>query len=180
MFLGYFGVFMLFAFLSLLAILLAFIFKEAKEPSREDPPNLSACQLLSHSRPLFNLLCNSVCDFLLIALQPTLAVRLGMHFGFSTAQIGLFFFFFGGGGALSMALVMFIPDDWDKRKFTAPAMLLMAVFSFLVGPSSLFQLPNSPTLIGAGILVGGVCRGVCQSLCPTEAVIGGIKAYPNE
>ena len=179
-YLGYFGVFMLFAVLSLLAILLTFIFKEARNESREHSSALTTWQLLSHGRPLFNLLCNAVCEFLLMALQPTLAMRLQTDFGCSTSEIGVFFFLFFGGGTISMAMVMLLHEERDKRKLIAGAMFLMGVFSFLVGPSSLLHFPDSLIVMGIGLTLGGACRGVCAALCPTESVIGGIKAYPLE
>ena len=178
--LGYCGVFVLFAVISLLAIPMALIFKEARDHSREDSSQLRFISVLSYSRPLFNLVCNAVCDLHLMALEPTLAIKLRTDFGLTTSQIGVFFFLFGLGSALSMALVLLLPEHWDKKKISAPAMVLMAVFTFLVGPSSLLYLPNSPVLIGAGILLGGACRGVCCSLCPTDAVVGGIRKFPLE
>ena len=56
----------------------------------------------------------------------------------------------------------------------------MGLLSFMIGPSSLFRLPNSPLLIGVGILLVGGARGVCMALCPNDAITGGIEASPHQ
>ena len=66
--LGYFGVFFSFAILTLLTTFLLFIFKEARDSVRASPSQLTAGQLLSVRRVLFNLGCNTICDLLLLVL----------------------------------------------------------------------------------------------------------------
>lgn len=58
-------------------------------------------------------------------------------------------------------------------------MLFMSVVAFLIGPSAVFHLPNSSTLIGVGIFSYGSARGICYSLCPGDALIGGLDAFPD-
>ena len=181
MLLGYFGVFLAFSLISLFSTLLLFIFKEAKTPARssKDSTNLTLGQFLKARRPLLALLCNGMCDLLLFSLEPTLALKLSADYNFSAYLIGGYFFLFFVGGAITMTAMIFIPEHWDKRKLICPSMVLMAFFSFLVGPSSLFFLPNSYILIGIGMFLTGATRGICISLCPTDAIIGGIKAFPE-
>ena len=81
--LGYFGIFFSFAILTLLTALLVLIFKESRDNIREIPSQLNICQLLSLRRLLLNLVCNSLCDFLYLALEPTLAIKLRTDFNFS-------------------------------------------------------------------------------------------------
>ena len=180
--LGYFGVFTAFAIISLLTPFLFLLFKEARDSNvaRGATTQLTLVKLLSVRRPLLNLLTNTICEFLYMALEPTLAIKLRTDFELSTSQIGLFFFLFCGGEAITMGAMVFLPEEWDKRKLVCPAMVLMALFSFLVGPSLLLGFTNSPTLIMVGLLVGGGCRGICFALCPTDAIVGALEVYPQE
>ena len=61
-----------------------------------------------------------------------------------------------------------------------PALVAMAVSSFLVGPSALLHLPNSPLLIAFGLVVSGTCRGISMALCVPDAITGGISKFPDE
>ena len=78
-----------------------------------------------------------------------------------------------------MSGMLLVPEEWDKRRLIWPAMVLLGLFSFLVGPSSLFGFANSPVLMGVGIALGGASRGVCMALCPTDAVMGGMKKFSD-
>ena len=79
-----------------------------------------------------------------------------------------------------MTAALFLPDSWDKRKFMAPGMVLMPIFSFLIGPSYIFHLPDSPEIIAIGIGSAGAARGVCSTLSAAEALRGGLEKYPDE
>ena len=79
-----------------------------------------------------------------------------------------------------MGIATYLPNSWDKRKFICPAMVLMAVFCLLVGPSSIFHMPKTPFIVGLGIFLTGGARGVCMALCPADAITGGIKRFPND
>ena len=79
-----------------------------------------------------------------------------------------------------MTSTLFVPQSWDKRKFTCPAMMTMAFLTFLIGPSSLFHLPNSSVIVGLGIFLTGAARGICFSLCPGDAFTGALDRYPDE
>ena len=76
-----------------------------------------------------------------------------------------------------MSVMVLVPEEWDKRKLIAPSMVVMALFAFLVGPSSIFRFPNSPLLIGFGIVLTGAPRGVVMGLCPADALRGGIQSF---
>ena len=77
-----------------------------------------------------------------------------------------------------MGAGVFLPESWDKRKFICPSMMLMAVFSLLVGPSCIFHLPDNPYVVGVGIFLTEGARGVSMALCPSDAIAGGIKRFP--
>ena len=78
-----------------------------------------------------------------------------------------------------MTAALFIPDACDKRKFMAPGMGLLPIFSFLIGPSQIFHLPDSPEIIAIGITLAGAARGICMSFSGAEALKGGLKIYPE-
>ena len=94
--LGYSGVFILFAVITLLTGLLLNVFKEAQQlfERREDSDGLTLRLLLTARRPFLNLFCNGVCDFFLLTLEPAFANKLKADFNFSHSQIGFFFFLF--------------------------------------------------------------------------------------
>lgn len=79
-----------------------------------------------------------------------------------------------------MSAMILLPEEWDKRKLIAPSMILVALFGFLVGPSSIFHFPNSSFMIASGIFLTGAARGVSMALCPADAIRGGIKSFPQE
>ena len=110
--LGYFGVFMIFAFVSLLTSLLLLVFNEARGNfrARDVGSQVTACQLFSLRRPMVSLVCNALCDVLPQSLTPTLANKLRTDFDLSTPQIGAYFFLLCGGGALSMASMILVPE----------------------------------------------------------------------
>ena len=78
-----------------------------------------------------------------------------------------------------MTGTLFLPESWDKRKFICPSLLLTAVLSFMIGPSSIFNFPDSPLLIGLGILLHCGARGISIALCPSEAIKGGVQTFPG-
>ena len=77
-----------------------------------------------------------------------------------------------------MIIMMQIPESWDKRRLICTALILLPLFSFLIGPSSLFHLPNSPILVASGMFLAGCARGICMALCPTDAITGALRRFP--
>lgn len=112
MVLGYFGVFLAFSVVTLLTSLLIFIFKDVRSDAllRKKQGGLSLLKFLSVRRSVLSLGCNAVSDFLQMALEPTLAIKLKTDFGFSSSEIGLYFLLFFGGGALTMISMIAAPE----------------------------------------------------------------------
>ena len=53
-----------------------------------------------------------------------------------------------------------LPEQWDKRLFLIVGHFLLGLAPFLIGPSRLLHLPDSASLVGVGLFLGGGGRGV--------------------
>ena len=180
-YLGYFGVFFTFSILTLLTTPLLFIFKEIEEKAKTGANSspLTFCQYLRIRRSMLTQICHQMSNATIFTLYPTLALHLKSEFDYSALTTGFYLFLYFLGGAVTMTSALFFPESWDRRKFIAPGMFLTPVFSFLIGPSQIFHLPDSPKLIALGIILVGAARGICSTLSPAEALTGGLKIYPS-
>lgn len=58
------------------------------------------------------------------------------------------------------------------------ANFLLALAAFTIGPSQILHLPNSTSLIGVGLFLGGGGRGIIACFTVVEAITGGVKQFP--
>ena len=111
-------------------------------------------------RSIITLIHNSVCDMLILSLEPTLANKLKDEFNFSTSKISLYFALFFLGWTMGSLLAILVPESFDKRKMMILASFVMAFFVFFVGPSRFFHFSNSPSLIIIGLVGGATARAI--------------------
>ena len=65
---------------------------------------------------------------------------------------------------------MAVPQYWDKRVFLVVGFFILAATPLLLGSSHLLKLPSSAGMIGVGLFLGGMGRGLVISFTIGEAI----------
>lgn len=124
---------------------------------------------------LSSALCYFVCTF----LEPILAARL-IEFDLGTMQIGLFFAIWPIFYIPSSIAIQYVPGWVDKRFTIIIASFLTFVAFIFVGPSELFNLPNSLVIMGIGQALIGIFTAFMMIPGLPEMVESTIPLYPGQ
>ena len=100
---------------------------------------------------------------LYMAIDPTLPFKLINHYGFSQRDIGLFILFFTAACAIVNSGLLFVPERTPKLPFLIAGSVILGVAPFLIGPSRLFQIPDTLEVQKAGLVLGGLGKALTVS-----------------
>ena len=94
-------------------------------------------------------LSSALCYFTYSFMEPILAERL-VEFDLSSMQIGLFFATWPGFYIPASIGVQYFPQRIDKRVTIILSAFMTTIAFVFVGPSEIFNFPNSLVLMGVG------------------------------
>ena len=80
-----------------------------------------------------------------------------------------------------MTLIMlFVPHQTNKAPFILVGFLILTIGCFLTGPSNLLGLPNSLSLMRAGMVSAGVGRALISSFQSAYTMKSGEQPFREE
>ena len=135
-------------------------------------------KLLCSARFTMAALSSALCYFLSTYLEPILASRL-IEFNLSSMQIGLFFAIWPIFYIPSSIAFQYVPDWVDKRFTIITASFFTFVAFIFVGPSEIFNLPNSLLIMGIGQALIGIFIAFMMIPGLPEMVESTIPLYPG-
>ena len=113
------------------------------------------------------------------SIDPIAPYKLSRHFGLNEEGIGEFFLHLTVVVIVASVFLLLVPHKTDKYFFILVGYLLLTVGTFLTGPSKLLGLPNSLSLMKAGMCVCGVGVAPLMSLGSVFAYQSGEKEFPQ-
>ena len=135
--------------------------------------------LLCSGRYTFAALSSALCYFNYSFMEPILAERL-VVFDLSSMQIGLFFAIFPIFYIPASVIVQFMPRRIEKRVTIIFAAFLSGVGYIFVGPSDLFNFPDSLVLMGVGQALAGIFSAFLIVPGLPEMVEATLPLYPGQ
>ena len=134
---------------------------------------------MSSARFTMAALSSALCYFVCTFLEPILASRL-IEFNLSSMQIGLFFAIWPIFYIPSSIAIQYVPRWVDKRFTIILASFLTFVAFIFVGPSEIFNLPNSLLIMGIGQALIGIFTAFMMIPGLPEMVESTIPLYPGQ
>lgn len=124
---------------------------------------------------LNSLLLNS----LFLMFEPSLSSKLASSFNFSQSMVEVYTNFYVVSIIGGSSLTLFILINLNKTSLITFGTFLSALGLFLIGPSRLFNLPDTPETVLAGLITCGFGRSVAVSLLLAEIIEESNRAFPE-
>lgn len=139
--------------------------------------NIGTFELLKYPQFTFAALSGTIGYALYGFMEPVLAVRV-KEFHLSQVQVGLFFVVMPSTYIPTSVLVQQVPNGIHKRVLLICASLAAFVANLFVGPSELFDFPNSIVLMIIGQAMRGVTDPFTLVPCLPEMIESVLPHYP--
>ena len=153
--------------------------KSTESVTISDNSKVTILKLLCNARYTMAALASSLVYFCYSFMEPILAERL-TDFDLTSMQIGIFFAIYAIFYIPSSVVVQFLPKRVDKRFTIILSSLLTGVSFLFVGPSQIFQFPDSLVLMGIGQALAGIFTAFMMIPGLPEMVESTLPLYPGQ
>ncbi len=96
--------------------------------------------------------------------DPTLSPHLIESFGFSEVTVAWYFLAYMGSQSVCSLALSTCKESVDKRYIMIPSNFVVVIGLLLTGPSKILNIPNTPAINLAGLIISGLAIGVVYSL----------------
>lgn len=97
----------------------------------------------------------------------------------SKTEATLLYLAFSCASTVISFFLLLMPENTERMKATFPATLLAGIGLMLIGPSRIFVLPNSATIILTGLILTGAASTVPTALAFSEVILVSRTRFSN-